>query len=347
MLGFNRRAASYTFTAAMVLLGFCLVYLVRSTIFVFTLAILFAFLLSPFVNILSRILPRRSHTAALALAYVIALAIVGLFVNQIGARIVNQAETLNKRLPDILAGWRQPESAAGPVSQPLKDELIGKLRVEAARRSGELFAILPRYGVRVLTAAGDLIYLVIIPILAFFLLKDAPLIRNQLLAFAPEGSRRELLNQVMADIEVLLAGYMRALVGLTLVAFAVYGVFFAILGVPYGILLAAIAGVLEFIPMMGPLTASAIILLAVGVAGSHLLPVLIFLPVFRIMQDDVISPRLMQKGVNLHPLLVLFGVFSGSGLAGIAGTFLSVPLLALIRILYLRLWKGQPGTTAI
>jgi predicted PurR-regulated permease PerM len=102
-------------------------------------------------------------------------------------------------------------------------------------------------------------------------------------------------------------------------------------------LLAAIAGFLEFIPMLGPLTASVVILLVAFVAGSHVLALLIFLPVYRVFQDYILSPHLMEQGVELHPLLVLFGVFAGAEIAGIPGTFLSVPVIALVRILYLRI----------
>jgi predicted PurR-regulated permease PerM len=215
--------------------------------------------------------------------------------------------------------------------------------LEAARRSGDLLSMLPQYGLRVLTAAGDLIYLVIIPILAFFFLKDAESIREQLLAFVSQGPHREMLADIMADIQLVLAGYMRALVVLTLVAFAAYGIFFTIMGVPYGVLLAAIAGMLEFIPTLGPIAASLLVFLAAGLGASHVLAVAIFLPIFRILQDDVISPRLMGKGVQLHPLLVMFGVFAGVKVAGAAGAFLSVPALALVRVLYLRVRKAPPS----
>jgi len=73
--------------------------------------------------------------------------------------------------------------------------------------------------------------------------------------------------------------------------------------------------------------------------------VLIFIAVYRVIQDYIISPHLMGQGVELHPLLVLFGVFAGAEIAGIAGTFLSVPVLALVRILYLRIRKMRLTST--
>src|SRR5262249_16860376 len=140
---------------------------------------------------------------------------------------------------------------------------------------------------------------------------------------------------------LLLARYMRALVVLSLSTFTFYGIFFLIMGVPYGILLAVLAMMLEFIPMIGPLVAGASILVVTGVAGHNVIPILIFLLLFRLFQDYVISPHVMGQGVELHPLLVLFGVLAGAELAGVAGSFLSVPTIALIRILYLRMRRQR------
>src|ERR1039457_4773419 len=132
----------------------------------------------------------------------------------------------------------------------------------------------------------------------------------------------------MADIHLLLAHYMRALVLLSAVAFAAYSIFFSVLGIPYGILLGALAASLEFIPTLGPLVASAIILLVAAVTGGHLLAIVIFIVAFRMFADYLVAPCLMGQGVELHPLLVLFGVFAGAEVAGVPGAFLSVPVLA-------------------
>ena len=74
-----------------------------------------------------------------------------------------------------------------------------------------------------------------------------------------------------------------------------------------------------------------------AIAGVTVVPVIIFLGLYRLFQDYVLSPHLMGQGVELHPLLVLFGVFAGAEVAGVAGSFLSVPLLALGRVFYIHL----------
>ena len=342
MFGIDRRAAYYTWTAVLVVLLVWLVYLVRATLFIFILALLFAYLLAPLVNLLDRFLPgRRTRTPALALAYILLVGVVILAGSQIGTRAVDEANNLAKKFPELLQRWQK---AGGPTGGgTLQEQILGKLRVGITERSNELIAALPQVGLRAITVASNVIYVVIIPILGFFFLKDGRLIRQHVLDLVSDEPRRVLLDDVLADVNLLLASYMRALVLLALSTFTAYGIFFSILGVPYAVLLAALAGMLEFIPMVGTLAASLTIVIVAALEGAHVIAVLIFLLAYRLFQDYVLSPQLMRQGVELHPLLVLFGVFAGSEVAGIAGTFLSVPVLALVRIIYLRIRKTRLG----
>jgi predicted PurR-regulated permease PerM len=93
--------------------------------------------------------------------------------------------------------------------------------------------------------------------------------------------------------------------------------------------------------MLGPVVAGVMILVVGGVSGAPVLSILIFLLSYRFLQDYVLSPHLMGQGVQLHPVLVLFGVLAGAEIAGIPGTFLSVPVLALARVLYIRIQKSR------
>ncbi len=342
MLGIDRRAASYTWTAVLVLLLLVFVYQVRTTLFIFVLALLFAYLLSPLVNLLDRFLPAsRTRTPALALAYVIIVAAAVVIGTQVGAVVVVQAKELNARLPAMIESLRTPTTQAPDALNRLKAQIVDRIGGTVAERSGDLVSEVASAGIKFVTVASGLIYVVIIPVLAFFFLKDAGAIRQHIVDLVPGGSRRALLEEVLADIHRLLAHYMRALFVLSLGAFTAYSIFFTIIGLPYGVLLAAVGGMLEFIPMVGPLTASAMIILVALVAKASMIAILIFLVLYRMLQDYIVSPHLMGQGVELHPLLVLFGVFAGAEVAGIPGTFLSVPVLALVRILYLRIRKAR------
>jgi len=344
MLGIDRRAASYTWTAALILLLMAVVYFVRSTLFIFILALLFAYLLAPLVSFLDRLLPTsRTRTPALALTYVIFLAIVGFAGFQIGSQVADEANNFVKKLPDMLATWEKPIPEASAGLNSIKDQMIEKIRDEVGQQSSNLISELPKAGLKALSVASNLIYIVIIPILGFFFLKDGGMMRAHILDMVADGPKRIMLDDLLADINLLLASYIRALVVLALAAFTAYAIFLSIMGVPYAVLLAAVAGMLEFIPMIGPLTAGTIAILVALLSGAHALAVLIFLLAYRLLQDYILSPHLMGQGVELHPLAVLFGVFAGAEIAGIPGTFLSVPVLALVRVIYLRIRKARLG----
>ncbi|MBV9508641.1 MAG: AI-2E family transporter [Acidobacteriia bacterium] len=344
MLGIDRRAARYAWTVALTVLLLYLVYLLRKTIFVFIVALLFAYLLSPLVNLLDRVLPIRARAAALALAYIIFVGAVAFIGAQIGSRVVEQANTLVKAFPAMLKNWQNPSPGPHGTIDSLKEQAVSSVRNEIASRSGDIFAMASQAGLKVIGVASDLIYVVIIPILAFFFLKDGAVITQHLREIVNDGPRRALVDDVMADIHLLLAHYVRALVFLCLAVFGMYSIVFAIIGVPFPVLLGTVGGLLEFIPMIGPMVAGAVILIVAGVSGAPVLSTLVFLLAYRMLQDYVVSPHLMGRGIQLHPVLIMFGVFAGAELAGIAGTFLSVPVLALVRVLYIRFRKARLAT---
>ena len=145
MLGIDRSAARYTWTAAMVLLFLYLVYLLRSTLFVFALALLFAYLLSPLVDLLDRAIPKKgTRTLALALAYVIFVGAVVLVGIQIGTRVVAQAQTLVSKLPEMMAKFEQPSPMAPEAVNSLKAQVIASIRQDWAAAQRRHHARAPR-----------------------------------------------------------------------------------------------------------------------------------------------------------------------------------------------------------
>jgi predicted PurR-regulated permease PerM len=340
MLGIDRQAARYTWTAAAILLLLAAVYLIRTTLFVFIVALLFAYLLTPLVNFLDRVLPAsRTRTPALIVAYLIVIGAVIFAGFELGSRIVDQAQSLIERL-DVT---RKAGAPAPIIGEPtVVDRILGGIQSQLRQHSADIVAFLPKAGLKALSIAGDLVWVVIVPILSFFFLKDGRVMREKILGLMDEGPRRDLAEDVVKDMNVLLAQYMRALLVLSMFTLVFFSFYLSVTRVPYALLLAAIAAILEFIPMIGPFTAAVIILLVAAFSGyEHLLFVLIFLGVYRLFQDYVLSPRLLSEGMELHPLLVMFGVFAGAELGGIPGSFLSVPILAMARILYLRLEKAH------
>jgi predicted PurR-regulated permease PerM len=318
-------------------------YMIRETLFIFVLAVLLAHHLSPLVDLIDRLLPAsrtRTRTPALAMAYVIFVGVVVLVSIQFGSVAATQATALATKFPAILRDALNNFQSVNTGISSL-DDMKAQAMEGLQTKLGEVAAQLPATSMKVVAVLSNLIYVVIIPILSFFFLKDARVIRQHIIDLVDETAHRSVLEDILEAIHLVLSRYMRALVLLSASTFTSYGIFFLILGVPFGVLLAALAGILEFIPMIGPFVAGVTVVLVAGLTTGHVVPVLIFLVAYRLFQDYILAPHLMEQGVEIHPLLVLFGVFAGAEIAGIPGTFLSVPVLAMVRIVYLRLYKAR------
>jgi predicted PurR-regulated permease PerM len=175
-------------------------------------------------------------------------------------------------------------------------------------------------------------------------LKDAVSVRTWIFEHIENDPRRPRIEGVLEDVHRLLGSYIRALVLISLTTFVVFAVVLTIMQVPYSLLLSALAGVVEFIPAAGPLLAAAVILTVALFAGySHLGWIVIFLVIYRLFLDYVLQPHFMREGVALPPLVIIFGVLAGEQIAGALGMFLSIPVLAILRILYVRYQKTHPA----
>jgi predicted PurR-regulated permease PerM len=191
-------------------------------------------------------------------------------------------------------------------------------------------------------------WLILIPVLAFFLLKDAEVFRRSALQMLPRGRWRWRGDEFFQDVNSTLAAYIRAQLTACLFIGIICAIGFTLLGLPGPVVMGFIAGLFEFVPLVGPLTvammAAALALLHAGLFSAFL--VLLFLLVLRIVQDYFIYPRLVGHGIHLHPLAVIFAILSGAELAGVAGIFLAIPVVAILTVSY-KHWMEHRGSEGL
>jgi predicted PurR-regulated permease PerM len=151
-----------------------------------------------------------------------------------------------------------------------------------------------------------------------------------------------LWRNISDDVSFTLSKYVRALLLLSLATLVAYGVAFSLMGVSYALVLAAVAALLEFIPVVGPLGALVGTIAIAALTGSDSLLLLFgFIVAYRIVQDYVLSPYLMSEGVEVSPLLVIVGLLLGDEIGGVPGIFLVVTLMATLRIVVGHAWAAH------
>ena len=333
-----------------------IVYKLTTVLLLVILSVFFAYLVAPLVDLVQRpvriggrerVIPRGLAIGIVYIALFAGLVLaITLLAPQLGAQFPEFKQqatvyyktitTASDRLNQYFMQHRMPEA----IVKALNNTVLGLIA-----RGGELASAAFE---RMLGLIIFIPWLVLIPILSFFFLKDADSFRRSVLAMLPRGRLRWRGDEFFQDINSTLAAYIRAQLTACLLVGAICSVGFALLGLPSPLVLGLIAGMLEFVPLVGPLVVA---LLAIALALLHsgfgmAFLVLVFLGVLRIVEDYVIYPRLIGQGIHLHPLAVILAILAGAEIAGVAGIFLAIPVIAIITVSY-RHWLEHRGSESI
>jgi predicted PurR-regulated permease PerM len=285
----------------------------------------------------------RGRGRAIAIIYVLLLMGLAVYGFLVGPRIARQGARLGEALVN--------KASTGPISG------LGQIAVEFGKRHGfgetttksiqnflnnhreDVSRLASQVGVRAAESAKEIWVLFLVPILAIFFLRDASSFHEVLLGMVQSRTQREFLQDVLRDMNAMLAQFIRAQLTLAALSFLAYSSILGALRVPYALMLGTAGGAMEFVPVVGPLLAGAAMIVVAFLSGyPHWLLVLLFLIVWRVVQDYAISPRIMGGSVELHPLAALFGILAGGEIAGVLGVYLSIPVMASLRIFWRR-WR--------
>lgn len=333
----DARTARVLITVLLFALGLGFLYAARETLIAFLFAIFFAYLMSPLVSYLERLL--RGRGRAIAVIYLLLIGLIVLFFASTGPRIARESERLGQSLPAL------SQLSSGQIAQRLEQQhgwnsrVVDLLRNYLANHSDDITKMAQAIGLRVADVAKQAWLLLIVPLLSIFFLKDGESFSQILIALVQSRPQRELLQNVLNDLNQMLAQFIRAQLSLAALTLAAYSVVLSAMRMPYALVGGTLGGLLEFIPVVGPLVAALVIVVMSLLLGyPHWLGLVIFLGVWRLIQDYVTSPRIMGRSMELHPLAAIFGVMAGGEVAGILGIFLSIPVMASLRIVFRR-WR--------
>lgn len=309
--------------------------------FLLVLSIFFAYLIDPLVNMIrspfvspraQRFMPR---SAAILIAYAAVFTVLGVGIWSIAPLVSEQGKEFGANLPKYAADVRQTFNDLNRRFDRLRMPEDMQTRInEQAGILGE--RITSAFGSFLLGFAGYLPWFVLVPILAFFFLKDVNQVRLAVLRVFPAGPWRMRAELVMQDVNSTLAAYTRAQLISCILIGTVCTIGFYIIGLKYALLLGILAGVFEFVPLLGPAAIGLIVVTtsALGDNPWRALYVFVFLVALRVIHDYFTYPRIVRGGLHLHPVLIILSVLAGEQVAGIPGVFLAIPLVAIAVVLY-------------
>ena len=326
-------------------------YVLKGVILMIVLAIFFAYLIAPLVELVHRPfhIRGREHMMprglAIALVYLVIFGLLGIAIYFLLPLVGNQITAFAQQVPDYLVSARGRAQSLNNLYQrfqlpPTAREAINGTVTRVIETAGGYVQV------GLSSLVGSLAYLpwlILIPILAFFLLKDADSFRRSALEMIPHGRLRWRGDEFFQDVNSTLAAYIRAQLTACLLIGVLCTIGFEIIRLPYALTMGIFAGLLEFIPLAGPLVVGVIaILIASFVSVGMAVKVFLFLIILRIVHDYFFYPRIVGQGIHLHPLAVILAILCGAELAGVAGIFLAIPVIAIVSVTY-RHWLEHRG----
>ncbi len=302
-----------------------ILYLLRTVLVSFLVAVALASLLTPLANRLTRRLGWSRGATVLGMAVGLTL-LLGLLSCLIIPPLSTQIRILGAEAPRYAQAL---ERALAPDSGTASPLLTSLYRQVSSRIERALANTLDHSADILIDFGSHLQYLMVIPILVFYMVRDASLIQRRVHAVLPPAYR-EVVVILMRSSSRALRGFVSAQLALSAIAGALTTLGLLVLGMPQAVVLGAASGFLESVPYMGPIavgTLAAVVALPWG-TGLVVRVVVLYVAI-RLLMDFVIGPRILGRAMHLHPLTVLFAMLVGGQLLGVAGFFVAPPLAAM------------------
>jgi predicted PurR-regulated permease PerM len=332
---FDKKTAQALFTALVFAMALIFLYVAWRAIITFLFAIFFAYILEAPVSRLQGLL-RGSRPAAIAVVYVIFIGVLVFTFALVGPPVIEEAQKLAQQAPEL-----GQKITSGSLVKQLADKhgwnttVVNWVKEYLEKHQGEIVASAQNFIFRAVRTIQSMWWLILVPILAIFFLKDGHELSQRFINSVEDPRNRQMVAETVEEMNLMLGHFIRAQLTLAGLAMVVVTGVLWIMRVPYAFALGPAAGAMEFIPVVGPAVGGLVVLAVALLSGySHMWVLLIFLLVWRSIQDYVTSPRILGNTLELHPLTVLFGVLAGGEVAGVIGVFLSIPVLATLRILW-------------
>ena len=339
-----RRVMWATLVLASIALSFWLLYRFNQVVFVVFTAIVMGTVIRPVVTWLhQRGVPL---IAGVILVYLLLLALLIGFVLLLFPLIVEQGTMIAAAAPDYYQSLRQwmvssPNQLILRLSEFLPATLTGR---EPVQQTGQQMLASAGQALGYVASAANIIFMATtILLLAFHWTLDGPRTIQSLLMLIPKG-QRDGIGELIAAMESKVGFYIAGQGVLCLVIGAMALVAYLLIGLPNAPVLALMAGVLEAVPMIGPLLgAIPAAAVALSIAPSKLIWVIVATLVIQQIENSVLVPRVMRKAVGVNPFVSLLAIFALSSFFGIAGALMAIPIAAMIQLVLDR-FVFRPGT---
>jgi predicted PurR-regulated permease PerM len=333
----DRRTIDVLLTIAFFVLVCALIYSARRILLVFVFAAFFAYLINPIVKFMQThsLFFKNLRGPAVVEVYITLILLLASLGYAFAPRIASNTGKLVDEVPAVLDGLANGDIVtrlAGEYGWSEATEV--RFKTFLVRHNSSIQGLAATVDQFLVNAAHVVGYVLLVPVLAIFLLRDGDHISKGFIQVVFPPDRRAVVRAAAHDLHFLLAKYLSAQVLLCGFSFLFYSVTLLTLHFRYAIPLAILGAFLEFIPIAGWMITLATVLGIAFVNHSHWIWIAVLFGLWRVLQDYFLYPSIMGRHLRIHPLAAIFAILIGAEVGGIVGVYLAVPLMASLRIIW-------------
>jgi predicted PurR-regulated permease PerM len=321
-----------------------LLWLARDVLPPFVIAAVVAYAFSPLVGAVED-RSRLPRVVVVLVLYAVALAAIVVAMWAVSGQLISELEELATGGPAALADTLRGLLGHDAVQVGTRQITVEEIARQLNNAIGQSLAT-PTDALHLATLVGEAaVQAVLVLIVAFYLLLDGERFWTFALRFL-QPAQRERAAGIAGRIHLVLGRWLRGQLGLiVLVALVLYVSLGPVLHIPYALALAILSGVLEIIPLVGPIIAAALAgIVAFSHGGTNItLVVLGVYLVVREVEDQLVMPLVIGRAVHLHPVVTIFAVLVGLSVWGVLGGLLAVPVAAALNVTLTELYPAAAG----
>jgi len=319
-------------------IGFVL-YLLGPVLSPFVAAALFAYLFNPLVEVLERRGVGRAWGVSLVFI-VLTLALVGIvlvlipFIERQIANFLEQLPRWTAWAQNVASPWVEAHLGISLGSFDSQG-IVGMLQAHWKEAGGFAAAVVAGVSKSGFAVLGWVLNAVIVPVAAFYLLRDWNIVVDRVHALIPR-SIEPVVVRLARESDETLGGFLRGQLSVMIVLGIIYGLGLWMVGISVGPLIGMIAGLISFVPYLGAIVGVGMGIIAALVQYQDWFHVLLVLAVFAIgqtLEGYVLVPKLVGDRIGMHPVAVMFAILAGGQLFGFVGVLLALPIAAIVMVL--------------
>jgi putative permease len=327
--------------AFILIIGFLLIVVMNAHLMPILIGIIIAYLFEGLVVRMGQLNLNRSIAASFATALMLTAIILTLFV--LLPLLSKQLSDLIRELPSMLGKGQQllsqlPQQYPDYVSTQQVEEILTFVRTEVTTLGQQ---VVSRSLASVVGVITFFVYLILLPLMVFFFLKDKELILGWLGGFLPD--ERRLVREVWADLDIKIASYVRGKFLEILIIWITSFIAFSLMGLNYAMLLSLLVGISVIVPYVGATVVTipvALIAFSQWGVTSEFGYLLVIYALIQFLDGNLLVPLLFSEVVNLHPIAIIVSVVFFGSLWGIWGVFFAIPLATFIQAV-IKAWPSH------